>query len=103
MERPFFFDHCSRKEVVDPFICYTKDILACHERYLLQIRNNMHAPVEILYGIQTWERTQYLLPDKLQALDLWGSYEGIATYLEIGKCPGAFWRNFAPFTKIFNF
>ena len=78
----FLFDHCSRREVVDPFLQYTKDILACHEGYLSQIRNNMHAPVEIVYGIPTWERTQYLLQDKLEALDLWGTYEGITIYLE---------------------
>jgi len=76
------FDHCSRREVVDPFVYYTKDILACHEGYLTQIRNNMHAPVEIVYGIPTWERTQHLLQDKLQTLDLWGTYEGITIYLE---------------------
>ena len=76
------FDHCSRREVVDPFVYYTKDILACHERYLSQIRNNMHTPVEIFYGIPTLERTQCLLQDKLQALDLWGTYEGITIYLE---------------------
>ena len=76
------FDHCSRREVVDSFVYYTKDILACHEGYLSQIRNNMHASVEIIYGIPTWERTQYLLQDKLQALDLWGPYEGITICLE---------------------
>lgn len=76
------FDHCSRREVVDPFVYYTKDILACHEGYMSQIRNHMHAPVEIIYGIPTWERTQHLLKNKLEALDLWGSYEGITIYLE---------------------
>lgn len=76
------FDHCSRREVVDPFVYYTKDILACHEGYMSQIRNHMHAPVEIVYGIPTWERTQHLLKNKLEALDLWGSYEGITIYLE---------------------
>ena len=75
------FDHCSRREVVDSFVYYTKDILACHEGHLSQIRNNMQASVEIVYGIPTWER-QYLLQNKLQALDLWGPYEGITIYLE---------------------
>lgn len=77
-----FFDHCSRREVMDPFVFYTKDILACHEGYLCPIRSNMHTPVDIVYGIPTWERKLYFLQDKLQALDLWGSYEGSTIYLE---------------------
>ena len=64
------FDHCSRKEVADPFVYYTPDILAYHEGYMSQIRKNMHAPVEMGYGISTWERAQSLLQDKLQAPDL---------------------------------
>ena len=76
------FDHCSRRESVDPFLYYTDDILACHERYLLQIRNNMLAPVEIVYGVPTWERTQNLLQGNLQHFDLWGTCKGITIYLE---------------------
>jgi len=81
-EEGVLFDHCSRRESVDPFLYYTDDILACHERYLLQIRSNMLAPVEIAYGVPTWERTQILLQGNLQHFDLWGTCKGITIYLE---------------------
>ena len=42
----------------------------------------MHAVVEIAYGIPTWKRTQSLPQDKLQALDLWGTYGGMTIYVE---------------------
>ena len=45
-----FFDYCFRREVVDLYI------LACHEGCMSQIRNHMHAPVEIVDSIPTWER-----------------------------------------------
>jgi hypothetical protein len=42
----------------------------------------MHAVVEIAYGIPTWKRTKTLLQDKLQALDLRGTYAAITIYPE---------------------
>lgn len=75
-------DHVVRREVKDPFIYYPEDILACHEQHLSMVRNHMLAPVEVVYGVPTWERTQKYLQGRLQRLDLWGSYKGIRLFLE---------------------
>jgi hypothetical protein len=75
-------DHVVRREVKDPFIYYPEDILACHEQHLSMVRNHMLAPVEVVYGVPTWKRTQKYLQGRLQPLDLWGSYKGIRLFLE---------------------
>lgn len=43
----------------------------------------MLAPVEVVYGVPTWRRTQRYLQGKLRSLDLWGSYQGIRLFLEM--------------------
>ena len=47
-ENGILFDHCSRRDMEDPFKFYSEDILSCHEEYLFRIRDNMSASVEIV-------------------------------------------------------
>ena len=75
-------DHVVRREVKDPFVYYPEDILLCHEQHLSIVREHMGAPVAVVYGVPTWNRTLRYLEGKLQPLDLWGSYKGIRLFME---------------------
>lgn len=81
-DNTIMIDHVVRREVKDPFVYYPEDILACHEQHLSMVRNQMIAPVEVVYGVPTWKRTQRYLQGRLQPFDLWGSYKGIRLFLE---------------------
>jgi len=48
--KTFIYDHLARREVVDGLVNYPEHILRCHEAWLLKIRRNILAKVEILYG-----------------------------------------------------
>lgn len=56
-KRGIIVDHCSRREMMDLFVYYPENILACYEEGLSQIRNKMYTPLEIVYGVLTRERT----------------------------------------------
>lgn len=81
-DKTVMVDHVVRREVKDPFAYYPENILRCHEQHLSTVRNHMRAPVEVVYGVPTWNRTLQYLQGKLQPLDLWGSYKGIRLFLE---------------------
>ena len=58
--------------IQDLVSAFGASIQCCYERYLLQIRNNMLAPVEIVYGVPTWERTQNLFAREFPTFRLMG-------------------------------
>ena len=58
--------------MTDPIRDYPSEILACHENHLAIVRQNMLAPVEVLYGS----------PVQIRVDQLVRPYEGITLYLE---------------------
>lgn len=80
-ESSVMIDHTARREnLAEPICDYPSEILAYHENYLATVRQNMVAPVEVLYGSHVQQRMDQLIRPKF--LDLWGSSEGITFYLE---------------------
>ena len=47
-DKPIIMDHVIRREVRDPFIYYSEDILACREQHLFMACNRMLASVEVV-------------------------------------------------------
>lgn len=78
--KTLIYDHLARREVVDGLVEYPEHILRCHEAWLLKIRRNMLAKVEILYGRPIQGRMLSICD--LERLPLWGRYSGIALYFE---------------------
>ena len=75
-----------RREVEHPLAYYSRDILECHERYIMKLRSNVAAPVELIYGKPVWNRTEDIVQNKLEAFSLWGSFEG-EHYISNGNRP----------------
>ena len=78
--KTLIYDHPARREVVDGSVDYPEHILRCHEAWLLKIRRNMLAKVEILYGRPIQGRKLNICD--LEWLPLWGRHSGIAVYME---------------------
>ena len=78
--KALIYDHLARLEVVDGLVDYPEHILRCHEAWLLKLRRNMLAKVEILYGRPIQGRM--LSTSDLERLLLCGRHSGIAIYLE---------------------
>lgn len=86
-ESSVMIDHTARRVYqAEPIRDYPSEILACYENYLATVRQNMVAPVEVIYGNHVQQRMNQLI--RPTYLDLWGSYEGITLHLE-REFPGA--------------
>lgn len=77
------FDHLPRREALDGFEFYPKQLVNIHEGFLRILRREMSAIVEICWGSHVRKRMLQLYD--LVPLDLWGRYDGIRVYLEWEK------------------
>jgi hypothetical protein len=82
------FDHLARREnseEVDGIRDYSPAILGCHEDFVEEIRANMQAAVEVVWGAAVRERMKKVYREKGNPLTefwLWGSFEDVCLYLE---------------------
>lgn len=79
-ENSLIFDHLARRDNVDGYKEYTKEVLACHENIVLELRKRMGAYVEIVFGGATRDRMQKIL--NLEPFPLWGRHQDTPLYLE---------------------
>jgi hypothetical protein len=89
-DKTLIFDHLARREKseeVDGIRDYPQEILDYHETYVDELRNNMSAPVEVVWGAPVRERMKKVYREKknrLAELRLWGTYNGLSLFLEWG-------------------
>ncbi|KAJ5166899.1 uncharacterized protein N7482_005680 [Penicillium canariense] len=80
------FDHSARRE--DSRHCkmlYPPDLWDIHEAFVFALRSNIEAVVEICWGANVRERMLRRLQNNMCTLPLWGRYEGVTLYLELGE------------------
>lgn len=83
-DKCFIFDQiCRRDRTDDCLYYYTEEIRKIHEEFVLNIRRNMSAVVEICWGVNVRNRMKKLVD--FSQLNLWGSYEGVELYLEFSS------------------
>jgi hypothetical protein len=66
-DRTLIFDHLARREKseeVDGIRNYPQEILEYHEVYVDELRNNMSAPVEMVWGAPVRERMKKVYREK---------------------------------------
>jgi len=89
-DKTLIFDHLARREKseeVDGIRDYPQEILDYHETYVDELRSNMSAPVEVVWGAPVRERMKKVYREKknpLAELRLWGTYNGLSLFLEWG-------------------
>ncbi len=74
------FDHVARRDVVDALRSYPQSVMACHERFITDLRNDMKAVVEVVYDDAVQSRLLNAL--KLEPFPLWGKFKEVPVYLE---------------------
>lgn len=81
-QKCFFFDHIARRDRSgDAFKYYLEEIIEIHEKYMLALRKNMNALVEICWGKQVETRMKSLL--HLIPLRLWGIFSEVELFIEV--------------------
>lgn len=84
-ENALFFDHPCRREVhrrgaIGGIREYLKEVLDVHEAFMLNVRDEMVAAVEICFGKHVQDRMKSLF--QLEPFPLWGRYQGVTLWLE---------------------
>jgi hypothetical protein len=78
----FIFDHiCRRDRTEDVLLFYNDEILGIHEDFMLSLRRQMGAKVEICWGRHVRERMKKLV--NLVPFKLWGRFQDVELYLEL--------------------
>jgi hypothetical protein len=78
----FIFDHiCRRDRTEDVLLFYNDEILGIHEDFMLSLRRQMGAKVEICWGRHVRERMKKLV--NLVPFKLWGQFQDVELYLEL--------------------
>ncbi|GIJ98094.1 hypothetical protein Aspvir_000207 [Aspergillus viridinutans] len=78
----FIFDHiCRRDRTEDVLLFYNDKILGIHEDFMLSLRRQMGAKVEICWGRHVRERMKKLV--NLVPFKLWGRFQDVELYLEL--------------------
>lgn len=78
----FIFDHiCRRDRTEDVLLFYTDEMLEIHEDFMLSLRRQMGAKVEICWGRHVRERMKKLV--NLVPFKLWGRFQDVELYLEL--------------------
>jgi hypothetical protein len=81
-QNSLMFDHiCRRDRTEDVLLFYTQDIYDLHESFMLSLRKEMAAKVEICWGRHVRNRMKERL--NLVSLKLWGSFRDVELFLEI--------------------
>lgn len=82
-DKVLIYDHTFRRDPVDPLTAYPPDILKIHEDFTYELRNNMSAVVDVVWGAPVRERMKRAM--SLEEFKLWGQYEGVSIFLEWDK------------------
>ncbi|KAJ9360329.1 hypothetical protein DTO027B9_1313 [Paecilomyces variotii] len=78
----FIFDHiCRRDRTEDVLLFYNDKILGIHEDFMLSLRRQMGAKIEICWGRHVRERMKKLV--NLVPFKLWGRFQDVELYLEL--------------------
>ncbi|KAJ5566734.1 uncharacterized protein N7459_010116 [Penicillium hispanicum] len=80
----FIFDHiCRRDRTEDVLLFYNEKIYGIHEDFMLSLRRNMGAKIEICWGRHVRERMKKLV--NLVPLRLWGQLQDVELHLELER------------------
>ncbi|KAJ3491076.1 hypothetical protein NLG97_g5666 [Lecanicillium saksenae] len=77
------YDHTFRREPVDLLAAYPPDVLKIHEDFTNELRRNMGAVVDVVWG--AYVRKRMKKTHRLEEFPLWGRYDGISIFLEWEK------------------
>lgn len=87
-DKVLLYDHTFRRERVDGIAAYPPEILNIHESFTSELRSNMAAVVDVVWGALVRERMKKT--HRLEELQLWGHYK-VSRYSWSGRRPEPGW------------